>query len=154
MYKGTIHSMESMGLVDGPGIRTVVFMQGCTLRCQFCHNPDTWGMDGGSPITVAQLVDKLKRYKTYYQKSGGGVTFSGGEPLMQPQFLEEALKACQAEGIHTCIETAGAGPENPAAILAHTDLVILDLKHHDPQGFKALTGQSMEKTLAPRALRP
>ena len=84
--KGRIHSFESMGLVDGPGIRSVVFFQGCNLRCKFCHNPDTWTLDGGTETEVSELVAKLSRFKTYYDKSGGGVTCSGGEPLLQPLF--------------------------------------------------------------------
>ena len=87
MTAGRIHSIESMGLVDGPGIRTVVFLQGCRLRCRFCHNPDTWAPAGGEELSAGQLVDKIARFIPYFQRSGGGVTFSGGEPLMQPAFL-------------------------------------------------------------------
>ncbi|MBR3866710.1 MAG: 4Fe-4S cluster-binding domain-containing protein, partial [Butyricicoccus sp.] len=88
MLTGNIHSIESMGLVDGPGIRAVVFLQGCALRCRYCHNPDTWAHEGGTQMTPQELVDKLVRFKTYYEASGGGVTFSGGEPLRQPEFLK------------------------------------------------------------------
>ena len=92
MVKGRIHSLETMGLVDGPGIRFVVFMQGCGIRCAFCHNPDTWCKDKGTEYTPEELVNKIKRFKTYFNASGGGVTFSGGEPLLQPEFLLECLK--------------------------------------------------------------
>ena len=143
MTTGRIHSLESMGLVDGPGIRTVVFLQGCALRCRYCHNPDTW--DPGAPaqtITPAELVDRLLRYKPYYGATGG-VTFSGGEPLLQPEFLAECLKRCREAGIHTCLDTAGAGLGEYGAILAHTDLILLDVKHYDPEGYRAVTGADM-----------
>ncbi|MDZ7543465.1 4Fe-4S cluster-binding domain-containing protein, partial [Clostridium perfringens] len=104
MLKGKIHSVESMGLVDGPGIRVVVFFQGCALRCLYCHNPDTWNEKGGIEYTAEELVKKIKRFKSYFTTSGGGVTFSGGDPLRQPEFLLEALKLCKAEGIHTCLD--------------------------------------------------
>ena len=144
MTTGRIHSLESMGLVDGPGIRTVVFLQGCALRCRYCHNPDTW--DPGAPaqtVTPAELVDRLLRYKPYYGATGG-VTFSGGEPLLQPEFLAECLKRCRAAGIHTCLDTAGAGLGEYGAILAHTDLILLDVKHYDPEGYRNVTGASRE----------
>ena len=143
MATGRIHSLESMGLVDGPGIRTVVFLQGCALRCRYCHNPDTW--DPGAPaqtITPAELVDRLLRYKPYYGATGG-VTFSGGEPLLQPEFLAECLKQCREAGIHTCLDTAGAGLGEYGAILAHTDLILLDVKHYDPAGYRNVTGADM-----------
>ena len=95
MVKGKIHSIETMGLVDGPGIRFVAFMQGCAIRCAYCHNPDTWAMNGGEEYTPEELVKKIKRYKTYFAASGGGVTFSGGDPLLQPDFLIETLKLCK-----------------------------------------------------------
>ena len=102
MIKGKIHSVESMGLVDGPGIRVVVFMQGCTLRCLYCHNPDTWTLDGNKDaldFTPEELVNKISRFRSYFEKSGGGVTFSGGDPLKQPEFLKETLKLCKEAGI-------------------------------------------------------
>ena len=107
--KGRIHSVESMGLVDGPGIRTVVFLQGCGLRCQYCHNPDTWAMEGGETCTPQQLTGRLLRFKPYFGQTGG-VTFSGGEPLLQPAFLAECLAPCRQAGGHTCLDTAGCGP--------------------------------------------
>lgn len=145
--KGRIHSMESMGLVDGPGIRVVVFLQGCKLRCLYCHNPDTWLMGGGELIEAADLVKKIKRFKPYFEKSGGGVTFSGGEPLMQPEFLLECLKLCRQEGIHTVIDTAGYGFGEYAEILDNTDLVLFDMKHIDPENYMLLTGRTGRTSL-------
>lgn len=141
MAIGKIHSFESMGLVDGPGIRSVVFMQGCTLRCAYCHNPDTWGFTEGDEVTPQELVKKIIRFKPYF-KNGGGVTFSGGEPLLQPDFLIEALKLCKEAGVHTAIDTAGYGSEKYEEILKYTDLVILDIKHVDEIGYKDLVGKS------------
>lgn len=141
MTLGRIHSFESMGLVDGPGIRTVIFMQGCALRCAYCHNPDTWAFAGGKEITAEELVKKVIRFKPYF-KDGGGVTFSGGDPLMQPDFLIEALKLCKKAGIHTAIDTAGYGRGKYEEILKYTDLVLLDIKHLTDKGYKDLTGAS------------
>lgn len=139
--KGRIHSIESMGLVDGPGIRTVVFLQGCKLRCLYCHNPDTWHTGGGTEVEAQELVRKIKRYQPYFRRSGGGVTFSGGDPLLQPEFLLECLKLCKKEGIHTTLDTAGAGFGDYDAILDHTDLVLFDIKHEDPKKYLLVTGQ-------------
>lgn len=147
MTLGRIHSMESMGLVDGPGIRTVVFLQGCRLRCRYCHNPDTCGMDGGAETAPRALVDRLIRFKSYYESSGGGVTFSGGEPLLQPEFLLETLGLCRDAGIHTCLDTAGCGLGHYDEILALTDLVLYDVKHERPDGYRQVTGRDMEETL-------
>lgn len=141
MLKGRIHSIESMGLVDGPGIRSVVFMQGCKLRCAYCHNPDTWSLNGGNEMTSQELIQKLVRFKSYFNKSGGGVTFSGGDPLMQPEFLLECLKLCKENGIHTTIDTAGYGFGEYDEILKYTDLVLLDIKHINSDGYVQLTGQ-------------
>lgn len=142
---GSIHSVESMGLVDGPGIRTVVFLQGCALRCQYCHNPDTWAEgEAAKAMEPEELVAQLRRFKPYYGRTGG-VTFSGGEPLLQPQFLAQALKLCRREGIHTCLDTAGCGLGDYEEILAHTDLVLLDIKHYTPQGFQAVTGRDTDQ---------
>lgn len=136
-----------MGLVDGPGIRAVVFMQGCRLRCRYCHNPDTWAQVGGETMTPEALVARLRRFQPYFAPSGGGVTFSGGEPLMQPEFLLQALRLCHEAGIHTCLDTAGVGEGDYEAILRHTDLVLYDVKHHTPQGYEAITGRPMDETL-------
>lgn len=143
---GNIHSIESMGLVDGPGIRTVVFFQGCSLRCKFCHNPDTWNFNEGIKISTQELITKIKRYKPYFERSSGGVTFSGGEPLMQPEFLLEMLKLCKASGINTCLDTAGVGFGNYKEILKYTDLILYDIKHIDPKAYKSLTGKSQDET--------
>lgn len=144
MTVGYVHSMESMGLVDGPGIRTVVFFQGCALRCQFCHNPDTWEFGVGEETDAAALVKKITRFKPYFKETGG-VTFSGGEPLMQPDFLKECLKLCKEEGIHTCIDTAGFGLGDYDEILEYTDLVLLDIKQVTPEAYQQMTKQSMDR---------
>ena len=146
MLKGRIHSIESMGLVDGPGIRVVVFMQGCALRCLYCHNPDTWKEEGGEEYTPQELVNKIERFKNYFKSSGGGVTFSGGDPLRQPEFLLEALKLCKETGIHTCLDTSGVGYGNYEEILKYTDLVLYDVKHLTEEGYKDMTGINMDET--------
>ncbi|WP_058953726.1 pyruvate formate-lyase-activating protein [Clostridium tyrobutyricum] len=142
---GRIHSIETMGLVDGPGIRVVVFFQGCRLRCAFCHNPDTWKLDAGEDISAEQLLEKVERYRVYFEKSGGGVTCSGGDPLMQPEFLIEFLKLCRENGINTIVDTSGFGKGNYKEILKYTDLVMLDIKHIDDAGYKELTGGNIQK---------
>ncbi|NRT89360.1 pyruvate formate-lyase-activating protein [Clostridium beijerinckii] len=147
MVKGNVHSIESMGLVDGPGIRVVVFLQGCALRCKYCHNPDTWAANGGEEYTPEQLVKKIERFKTYFASSGGGVTFSGGEPLRQPEFLLETLKLCKSKGINTCIDTAGYGFGDYDEILKYTDLVLFDIKHFTPEGYKNITLMNIDESL-------
>lgn len=141
MVKGKIHSIESMGLVDGPGIRVVVFFQGCKLRCAYCHNPDTWGLSGGMEMTAEEIVQKIVKFKPYFDRSSGGVTFSGGDPLIQPEFLLECLKLCKLNGIHTALDTSGFGNGNYAEILEYTDLVLLDIKHTSSVGYVNLTGR-------------
>ncbi len=142
MPEGKIHSIETMGLVDGPGIRTVLFFQGCRLRCQYCHNPDTWQLDSGRGMTVGQAIALLKRYRPYYGKTGG-VTCSGGEPLLQPEFLTALFRACKAEQIGTCLDTAGYGDGDYKALLDVTDLVIFDVKHYRYNDYAILTGGDM-----------
>ena len=105
---GRIHSVETFGAVDGPGIRYIVFFQGCPLRCMFCHNPDTWHFARGKEISSKEVVEDIKRYRNFIKK--GGITLSGGEPLMQPKFAEDILKRCKAEGFHTAIDTGGSIP--------------------------------------------
>lgn len=144
--KGRIHSFESMGLVDGPGIRVVVFLQGCPLRCKFCHNPDTWVFGEGTEVTPEELVAKIEKFKPYF-KDNGGVTFSGGEPLMQKEFLLQCLKLCKSKGIHTCIDTSGVGTGDYDEILENTDLVLYDVKHVTREGYKDLTGLELKETL-------
>ncbi len=135
---GKINSIETMGLVDGPGVRFVVFMQGCPLRCIFCHNPETWDISGKAlTYTPKQLVDKILRYKPYFSNNGG-VTFSGGEPLMQKEFLLECLKLLKKENIHTCIDTAGS-IVNCEEILKYTNLVLLDIKGTNKDNYKYIT---------------
>lgn len=147
MANGKIHSIETMGAVDGPGIRTVVFMQGCKLRCVYCHNPDTWALNS-SEITMSprELLSLIVRYRPYYGTLGG-VTFSGGEPLLQADFLIEMLSLCKQENIHTCIDTAGFGIGKYEEILKYTDLVLLDIKHYDDDAFKEITGQLPTETV-------
>lgn len=145
--KGYVHSIESMGTVDGPGIRTVVFLQGCPLRCKYCHNPDTQEFGCGKLTDAEELADKVKRFIPYHKASGGGVTFSGGEPLAQPEFLTECLKLCKKAGIHTCIDTAGAGNGHYDELLEYTDLALCDIKDVTEERFGALCGGSLERTM-------
>ena len=140
MSKGFIHSFESMGLVDGPGIRFVVFLQGCPLRCSFCHNPDTWQTSIGEEYTPDDLIKKILRYKPYFNRSKGGVTFSGGEPLMQYDFLLETVKKCKEHGIHTTIDTSGVGHSDCRELLEAADLIMLDIKHTTSDGYRKITG--------------
>jgi len=146
MKKGRIHSIETMGLVDGPGIRVVVFFQGCALRCLYCHNPDTWTYKGGTEMTSQELVDKVVRFKKYFENSNGGVTLSGGDPLKQPEFLIETLKLFKENGIHTCLDTSGVGNGDYEEILKYTDLVLYDVKHLTEEGYKHITGLEKEET--------
>ena len=141
---GYIHSIETMGLVDGPGIRVVVFMQGCPLRCLFCHNPETWNKKSDNKMTSKEIVDEVRKYRQYIEKDGG-VTFSGGEPLLQTEYLLEMLKMCKDAGLHTCIDTSGTGynKEYLDEVLKYTDLVILDIKAIDDIGYKEMTGKEM-----------
>lgn len=140
MSIGYIHSIETMGLVDGPGIRFVVFFQGCHLRCSFCHNPDTWDLSSGMEYTPEELMTKILRYVPYFKRSGGGVTFSGGEPLIQKEFLIDMLKLCKENGIHTAVDTAGVGCADCREILSLADLVMLDIKQIEAEPYKKLTG--------------
>lgn len=144
MVEARIHSIETMGLVDGPGIRTVFFLQGCPLRCSYCHNPDSQSMFSKKRITPDEVVEMAKKYKTYYKSSGGGVTFSGGEPLMQGEFLVETLKKLKAEGINTAVDTSGYGDARYYKdILKYTDVLLLDIKHFDNEGYKEITEKSI-----------
>lgn len=125
---GRIHSIQSLGAVDGPGIRYVVFLQGCPLRCVYCHNPDTWAAEGGDTVEADALVQKALRCRAYWGDSGG-VTVSGGEPLLQAPFVEEFFAKLQAQGVHTALDTSGVGNLARAErVLRHTDLVLCDLK--------------------------
>ena len=147
MIKGKIHSIESMGLVDGPGIRVVVFMQGCALRCKYCHNPDTWSGEGELLMTPEELINKVSRFRSYFERSGGGITFSGGDPLRQPEFLIEALKLCKDKNIHTTLDTSGVGFGNYEEILKYVDLVLFDVKHLTKEEYKDLAGSDIDESL-------
>ena len=151
---GRVHSFESFGTVDGPGIRFVVFMQGCPLRCQYCHNPDTW-LAGGNEYSAEEVAQRALRYKNYFGEKGG-VTVSGGEPLLQIDFVTELFTVLKAKGIHTCVDTSGITfrENDPVCVekfkklLDKTDLVLLDIKHIDEESHKTLTGQSNRNVLA------
>ncbi len=143
---GRIHSFESFGAVDGPGIRFIVFFQGCPLRCQFCHNPDTWHADGGREIEAAELVKNIAAYRNFIKN--GGVTLSGGEPLMQPEFAREVLTLCKKEGFHTAIDTAGSLPlDKVRGAVEAADMLLLDIKTLDPDLCRELTGRDNRNAL-------
>src|SRR5690554_5966273 len=148
MIQGKIHSLESFGTVDGPGIRFVVFLQGCPLRCLYCHNPDTWDRKGGSKYlyTPRELMDEVLRYKSFI--SNGGVTVTGGEPLLQADFVREFFTLCKEEGIHSALDTSGAiATEGVFRALDTTDLVLLDIKSIDAVQHRELTGVKINNTL-------
>lgn len=146
---GKIHSFESFGTVDGPGIRFIIFMQGCPLKCKYCHNRDTWDFSGGTEYSVEEIIPMIKKVKPYIDSSGGGVTVSGGEPLAQAQFVCELFKKLKELNIHTCIDTAGSYPINQdiKELLKYTDLVLLDIKHINNEKAIDLTGMSNENNL-------
>lgn len=152
---GRIHSLESFGTVDGPGTRFVVFVQGCPMRCAYCHNPDTWSMTAGKVMEASEIIEQYERNKPFYQ-NGGGLTVTGGEPLMQVDFLIELFTLAKEKGIHTCIDSSGIAykPDNQAFIekldklMPLTDLVMLDIKHIDPKKHKELTSQPNDGILA------
>ena len=146
--KGRIHSLESFGTVDGPGVRFVVFTQGCPMRCAYCHNPDTWPVTGGTMMEPAEIFEQYKRNEGFYK--GGGITVTGGEPLLQIDFLTELFTLAKNANVHTCLDTSGivyhkdAAPEWLAKLdhlMELTDLVMLDIKHIDPEAHKKLTHQ-------------
>ncbi len=146
--KGRIHSFETCGTVDGPGIRFVLFMQGCPLRCKYCHNPDTWKIDDGNSIDSSFIVNEIIKYRSYMNFSGGGVTITGGEPLMQPEFTLDIIKRCKKEGIHVAVDTSGfSNIEVVKKVLSEADLVLLDLKCIDEEIHKQLTGVELEPVL-------
>ena len=151
---GRIHSSESFGTVDGPGLRYVLFMQGCPMRCLYCHNPDTWKIDGGMEMSADEVIREYKKNEMFYKN--GGLTVTGGEPLLQIDFLIELFKIAKKEGIHTCIDTSGITYDESDEeyiskldeLMLYTDLVMLDLKHIDTEKHKELTGHSNERVLA------
>lgn len=153
MY-GFIHSTESFGTVDGPGVRFVIFLQGCPMRCKYCHNPDTWEMHSGSVRSAESLIKEFQRNAPYYSK--GGITVTGGEALMQIDFLLELFTLAKERGIHTCLDTSGVtyrpglseNNQKLDALMDLTDLVLLDIKHIDPDGHKDLTGHTNANILA------
>ena len=154
MTKGRIHSLESFGTVDGPGTRFVVFVQGCPMRCAYCHNPDTWAMTGGTMMEPAEIIEQYERNRPFYKD--GGLTVTGGEPLMQIDFLIDLFTLAKEKDIHTCIDTSGIAfkPGNTALIekldklMTLTNLVMLDIKHIDPEKHKELTQQPNDGILA------
>lgn len=150
---GRVHSIESFGTVDGPGVRLVVFLQGCPMRCLYCHNPDTWKMAGGTEMTVAQIMAQYEKNRAFYSR--GGITVTGGEPLMQMEFVTELFSAAAHRGIHTCLDTSGITfrPDNQELtdrfdkLVSVTDLVMLDIKHIDPAEHVKLCGQPLKPVL-------
>lgn len=146
MITGKIKQIETMGLHDGPGVRVVIFMQGCPLRCLYCHNPEMWTMNEGTSYTPEEIYQLILRYKPYFGDDGG-VTFSGGEPLMQPEFLCACLKLCKENRINTCLDTSGVGDiKYNEEILSYVDLVIYDIKAIDDDKYKHITDGSIATT--------
>ncbi len=151
--KGYVHSIETFGSVDGPGIRYVVFMQGCPLRCLYCHNPDTWAIGKGREVTAEELIKEYERNEMFYRN--GGITVTGGEPLLQVDFLIELFSLAKAKGIHTCLDTSGItfGPDATEyrkkldELMGYVDLVMLDIKHIDNEKHKALTSRDNSRVL-------
>lgn len=148
--QGYIHSVESFGTVDGPGVRFVVFFQGCPMRCLYCHNPDTWDTGRGEAVTADSLLEQLQRNRQFYRS--GGITCTGGEPMLQLPFLTELFEKAHEQGIHTCLDTSGIcfDPENTAPaqrLLEVCDLVMLDIKHIDDEAHRRLTGHPNARVL-------
>ena len=145
---GRVHSIQSMGTLDGPGVRFVVFMQGCPLRCKCCHNPDTWDTNGGKTYTPEELVSRALRFREYFGKEGG-VTVSGGEPLLQAEFVTALFELCHREGINTCLDTSGC-ILTPAVkeLLTHTDRVLLDIKYTADEDYRAYVGCGIDAPMA------
>ncbi len=143
---GYIHSIETCGTLDGPGLRYVAFLQGCPLRCKFCHNPDSWQVRTGQEYSVDELMEDILRYKSFIRS--GGVTLSGGEPLFQAEFAAELFRQCKLHGIHTAVDTSGAIPlQFCRAAIDEVDLVLLDIKHLDTDKCRELTGKGNEGAL-------
>lgn len=148
VLKGRVHSIQSLGAVDGPGVRFVVFMQGCPLRCGCCHNPDTWEFKGGEEWTAEQIVSKAERFKEYFGKEGG-ITISGGEPLLQAEFAEKVFSLCKEKGINTCLDTSGCVLNvQVEKLLSVTDRVLLDVKYTSAKQYKDFVGCDLEQVLA------
>ena len=145
--KGIVHSIQSLGTVDGPGIRFVVFLKGCNLRCGCCHNPDTWDVEGGTEYTPEEIVNKAVRYKEYFG-SEGGITLSGGEPLLQAEFAKEVFALCRKRGVNTCLDTSGSIlNDDIKELLKITDRVLLDIKFTNDEDYKTHAGCSISAPL-------
>lgn len=145
--KGRVHSIQSMGTVDGPGVRFVVFMQGCNLRCKCCHNPDTWECDAGTEYTPVEIVKKASRFKEYFGTKGG-ITLSGGDPLLQAEFAKELFSLCHQNGINTCLDTSGSVlSDKVKELLSVTDRVLLDIKYTNEAQYKENVGCSLSPVL-------
>ena len=151
--EGRIHSIETFGTVDGPGVRYVIFVQGCPMRCQYCHNPDTWEINAGTLRSTDDLLDDFEKYRPYL--TNGGLTVTGGEPLLQMDFMIELFEKAKKKDIHTCIDSSGVVFNRKSKVfmdklnelLKYTDLIMLDIKHIDDEGHKALTGHTNENIL-------
>lgn len=147
MIKGKVHSIQSLGTLDGPGVRFVVFMQGCGLRCKCCHNPDTWNIEEGTLYTPNEIVEKALKFREYFGEKGG-ITLSGGEPLLQAEFAYEVFKLCHEAGVNTCLDTAGSVfNENVEKLLSVTDRVLLDIKYTDEELYLENVGCDMARVL-------
>jgi len=145
---GYVHSYEVGSAVDGPGLRFVAFLSGCLLRCQYCHNPDTWHKKNGHPVTVARAMEVIGKYAKVLKVSGGGITLSGGEPMVQRPFMSEIFRRCKELGLHTCLDTAGRlGAKMTDAEMMNIDLHLLDIKSGDPATYKKITNQPLQPTL-------
>lgn len=146
--RGWIHSYETGGTVDGPGVRFVLFLNGCSLRCQYCHNPDTWHMKDGQELGVDEVLAEIRKYRKFLKITGGGVTISGGEPLVQAPFLANILRGCKRMDLHTAVDTCGyLGARYTDAMLEDTDLILLDIKSWFPETYREVTGRELQPTL-------
>ncbi len=146
---GSVHSWELVTAVDGPGTRLTIFLSGCTLRCQYCHNPDTWKLPDGIPTTLREVTDRIDRYAKVLTSAHGGVTLSGGEPLVQPAFAAAIFRHCRRAGLHTALDTSGfLGDRATDAMLDDVDLVLLDVKSGLPETYLRVTGRELAPTLA------
>ncbi len=146
--QGRINSIQTLGALDGPGVRFVVFTQGCNLRCGCCHNPDTWDAQGGKIVSAAQLAEQASHYKEYFGEEGG-ITVSGGEPLLQPEFVKELFVNCKRLGIHTCLDTSGSLLNDKIKdLLEYTDLVLLDIKYTTDEMYRKYVGCGIDAPLA------
>ena len=146
MHNGIVHSIETFGALDGPGTRYVLFLKGCPLRCLYCHNPDTWTMEGGTSKDPQQIVEDVLRYKGFYSK--GGVTISGGEPMLQHDFVKELLTLLREKGIHTALDSAGSIPlDQSQDLIDLADMLLLDIKAPFPEVFEKITGRTIQNTL-------